>query len=121
MTEDEADKLIETMFGEVKEVHVKMVKGKPFVTDQAMLDEMEMQEACEAFVAAEQKFNKIAARKMDANFDVCPWWDALEERYPCEKRVWTMFIQGDRSRRTGLMYLQFRETLFARGKLRADA
>ena len=82
------------------------------------IGEIDMREACEAFVAAEQKFNKIAAHKMD--FDVCAWWDALEERYQCEKRVWTMFIQGDRSRRTGLMYLQFRETLFSGRRTRAD-
>jgi hypothetical protein len=118
MTDDE---LIASTFDEVKTTTVQMVNGRPRISDEAQIAEIDMQEACEAFVAAEQKFNKIAAHKMDANFDVCAWWDALEERYQCEKRVWTMFIQGDRSRRTGLMYLQFREALFAGKKLRGDA
>ena len=118
MTDDE---ITQSMFDEVQTVEVRMVNGKPFVSDEQTLAEIEMQEACEAFVQAEEKFNRIASKKMDRDFDVCAWWDALEERYQCEKRVWTMFIQGDRSRRTGLMYLQFREALFAGKKLRADA
>ena len=112
------------MFDDLVETKIsgdQKVKVKGYVTDEETLAQTEMQEACEAFVEAENKFNKIAARKMDANFDVCAWWDALEERYQCEKRVWTLFIQGDRSRRTGQMYLQFREALFAGKKLRADA
>ena len=73
------------------------------------------------FVAAEKAFNECAKKQGQPHFDVCLWWDLLEVRFQCEKRVWTLFINGDRSLRTGLMYLQFRESLFTGKKLRADA
>ena len=38
-----------------------------------------------------------------------------------EKRVWQLFIGGDRSPRSGRMYLQFRETLLTGKSSRADA
>lgn len=72
------------MFDGVVETKIsgdRKVTVKRYITDEETLAEMEMRKACEALVEAEQKFNKIAARKMDANFDVCAWWDALEERY----------------------------------------
>ena len=118
MTDDE---LIQSMFDEVQTVGVRMANGRPMISDEQTLMDQDFAQACEAFVAAEQAFNRIAAQQGHVNFDVCLWWDCLEARYQCEKRVWTMFIQGDRSRRTGLMYLQFRETLFAGKKLRGDA
>jgi hypothetical protein len=45
----------------------------------------------------------------------------LEERYQTEKRVWRLFTAGDRSLRSGMMYLQFREALISGKVLRADA
>jgi hypothetical protein len=81
-----------------------------------------MQEACEAFVAAEKAFCKANATvRADSSADVCRWWDLLEARYETEKRLWQLFIGGDRSPRTGRMYLQFRETLLSGRSTRADA
>jgi hypothetical protein len=65
--------------------------------------------------------NECAKKREQPNFDVGLWFDLLEERYQCEKKVWTIFAAGDRSRYTGLMYLEFRAALFAGGKLRANA
>ena len=75
----------------------------------------EFEDACRDFVAAEKAFNACSQD------DVCRWFDLLEERYLCEKRLWQMFIGGDRSLRTGHMYLAFREMLCTGKPLRVDA
>ena len=116
------DETIETMFDEVQTVSVRTVEGKRFVTDEAMLAEME--EASEALVKAERKFERIdrtAKAQRGVPDNLCEWFDALEERYQAEKRLWQLFTAGDRSPRTGRMYLQFREALLAGKSLRADA
>ncbi len=89
--------------------------GKSHVPD-------EFSEACDALVVAEKKFNKLDAMvRTDLSSDVCKWFDALEERYLAEKRVWQLFTAGERSRRMGMLYLKFRESLFTGLPLRADA
>jgi hypothetical protein len=82
----------------------------------------EFSEACDTLVMAERKFNKLdAAVRTDSSADVCKWFDLLEERYQAEKRVWELFTAGERSRRMGMLYLRFRESLFTGHPLRADA
>ena len=83
----------------------------------------EFQIACDAFYAAEKAFCKInLSVRLDVSADVCAWFDALEERYLTEKRVWQMFTAGDHlNPRTGRLYLQFREALLHGKSLRADA
>ena len=82
----------------------------------------EFSEACDSLVMAERKFNKLDATvRTDSSADVCKWFDALEERYRAEKRVWELFTAGERSRRMGMLYLKFRESLFTGLPLRADA
>jgi hypothetical protein len=89
--------------------------GKSHVPD-------EFSEACDALVMAERKFDKLDAKvRTDSSADVCKWFDALEERYLAEKRVWQLFTAGERSRRMGMLYLRFRESLFTGLPLRADA
>jgi hypothetical protein len=108
------------MFDEI--TTVQMVNGKPFVSDEQQIAELDFKEACEAFVAAEKAFCKANATvRVDSSADVCRWWDLLEARYETEKRLWQLFIGGDRSLRSGRMYLQFRETLLAGKSSRADA
>ena len=82
----------------------------------------EFSEACDALVMAERKFDKLDATvRTDSSADACKWFDALEERYLAEKRVWQLFTAGERSRRMGMLYLRFRESLFTGLPLRADA
>ena len=125
MTKD--DKLGEPMLDEVKTVSGlsgRTVVGKRFVADEAMLAEMKMQEAPEALVKAERNFERIdrtAKAQRGVPDNLCDWFDALEERYQAEKRLWQLFTAGDRSPRTGRMYLHFRETLLSGRSTRADA
>lgn len=98
------------------------VETKRYISNDETLRQMEFQEACEEFVAAEKAWKKLdASVRLDKAADVCAWWDALEARYQTEKRVWELFTGGDRSPRSGRMYLQFRETLLSGRSTRADA
>ena len=82
----------------------------------------EFSEACDSLVKAERRFNRLDATvRTDSSADVCKWFDLLEQRYLAEKRVWELFCAGERSRRMGMLYLKFRESLFTGLSLRADA
>jgi hypothetical protein len=82
----------------------------------------EFSEACDALIVAERKFDRLDATvRTDSSSDVCKWFDALEERYLAEKRVWELFTAGERSRRMGTLYLRFRESLFTGLPILADA
>jgi hypothetical protein len=103
------------MFDEITTWRMRAAKKKRCAGD-------EFSEACDALVKAERKFNRLDATvRTDSSSDVCKWFDALEERYQTEKRVWEMFTAGERSRRMGMLYLRFRESLFTGLPLRADA
>jgi hypothetical protein len=88
---------------------------------------MEFAEACEAFVAAETKWAKLDARASARwalpNADpsnLCAYFDALEEKYQADKRLWVLFVGKDRSVRSNRMYLDFRRALLTEGRTRAD-
>jgi hypothetical protein len=105
-----------------KAAKVRRENGKRWISDEQTLAEMEFSEACDALVMAERKFNKLDATvRTDSSADVYRWFDALEERYQTEKRVWELFTGGVRSRRMGMLYLKFRDSLFTGLPLRADA
>ena len=110
------DEVVNSMFEETRTVN-----GRPMISDEQTLADQEFDQACEAFIAAEQAFNKVALQKDKPNFDVCLWFDLLEVRYQAEKRLWTLFCAGDRSLVTGHLYLQFRDMLFNRVPLKANA
>jgi len=115
------------MFDDLVETKIsgdEKVKVKRYITDEETLAQMEMQEACEVFVVAEKKFEKID-RKAKAQEGIpdnlCEWFDSLEERYQTEKRMWQLFTAGDGSPRSGRMYLDFRKALLSGDRTRADA
>jgi len=109
------------MFDELVETKIS---GDGKVTLKRLVADEEMEKASEALVAAERKFEKIdriAKAQREVPDNLCEWFDALEERYQAEKRLWGLFTAGDRSPRTGRMYLQFREALLSGRSTRADA
>ena len=119
------------MFDEVIESRLEAdgkIEEKRFVADDVLLTEMEFQEACEEFVKAERKFARLDARDKrgwahpDSDpKDLCDWFDALDDRYKAENRLWMLFVGKDRSIRSNLMYLEFRRVLLAGARTRADA
>jgi hypothetical protein len=115
------------VFNGTIETHIEP-DGKPkfkrLVSDEETIRQMDFDDACEAFVCAEREWEKqdaIAKRPGARPTDVCKWFDAVEVRYRAEKRVWLLFTAGDRSLRSGMIYLQFREALLSNKMLRADA
>jgi hypothetical protein len=124
MTEDGVDKLIETMFDEVKTVTLKTVNGKPYISDEQTLAEMDFAAACEAMVEAEKRFQRLDRRahaQKGVPEDMLEWFDALESRYLTDKRLWQLFTAGDRSLRSNKMYNEFRLTLLLGESTRANA
>ncbi len=130
MTEDEADAKVVTLFEEIKATKVEMVNGKPRISDEQTLREMQFAEACEELVAAEGEFAEWDAKATqkwahpDADpAHLCHWFDSLERRYRADKRLWELFTGGDRSVRSNCLYNSFRRHLLRCDgtKLRANA
>jgi hypothetical protein len=130
MTEDEADAKVATLFEEIKATKVETVNGKPRISDEQTLREMQFAEACEELVAAEGEFaewDAKAAQKWahpDADpANLCHWFDSLERRYKADRNLWLLFTGGDRSMRSNCLYNSFRRHLLRRDgtKLRANA
>jgi len=117
-------------FDEVRAASVRRVNGKPFISDEQTLQEVQFQEACEELVEVEREFaewdTKATKRWAHPDADpahLCQWFDALERRYRADKRLWELFVGADRSVRSNCLYNSFRRLLL-RGdgtKLRANA
>lgn len=121
MTDDE---LIASMFDEVKATTAKRINGKPFVSDEQTLLEMDFAAACEAMVEAEKRFQRLekhAHAQKSVPEDMVEWFDALESRYLTDKKLWELFTAGDRSVRSNEMYNEYRLILLRGETTRADA
>ncbi len=115
------------MFDELVETKISgdgKVTAKRYITDEETLAEMEIQEASEALVVAERKWEKIDARaKAEKGIaeNLCEWFDALEARYQADKKLWLLFVGKDRSPKSNKMYCEYRKMLLSGGKLRGNA
>jgi hypothetical protein len=114
------------MFDEVIETTIKpdgAAEVKPLATGET-LAEADFAEACDEYVRAARKFEKldrIAKAQKGVPDNLCAWFDALEKQYQSDKRLWLLFVGADRSRRSNLMYCEYRKMLLSGGKLRTDA
>lgn len=114
------------MFDEVIETTIKpdgTAEVKPLATGET-LAKAEFAEACDEYVQAAREFEKldrIAKAQKGVPDNLCAWFDALEEQYQADKRLWLLFVGADRSRRSNLMYCEYRKMLLFGGKLRAHA
>jgi hypothetical protein len=107
-----------------------MVNGKPRISDQATLDQMEredaarcMEEACGMFLTAERRFQKLCAhpdKVTDPKLNVA-WWESLEQVYEREKVVWRLFVGPQPTMADNKLYAKFRKLLLEGSKLKADA
>ena len=115
------DETVDSMFHEIKTVTVRTVEGKRFVVDEETLAEAEFAEACDEYVRAARKFEKLDKAQKGIPDNLCAWFDALEEQYQADKRLWLLFVGVDRSRRSNLMCCEHRSALLSGKSLRADA
>ena len=114
------------LFDEIIQTTVKpdgTATSKRYISDEETR-EMEFAEACDEYVRAGKKFEKldrIAKEQHGIPDNLCEWFDSLEAQYLADKRLWLLFVGADRSRRSNLMYCEYRKMLLSWGKLRADA
>ena len=128
--EDELDAEIARLFDEVTTTKVEMVNGKPRISDQATLDQMEreddarrMEEACGLFLTREREFQRIAQHPRvvtDPQMNAL-WWDRLEAVYVAEKAVQKLFTGPQPTMADNRLYAKFRKLLLEGSKLKADA
>jgi hypothetical protein len=112
------DETVDSKFDEITAVKVEIVNGKPRVTDEQTIAELDFAAACDAMVETEKQWRKLES---DPKRDVCRWFDALEARYQADKRLWLLFTAGDRSVRSNRMYNEYRLILLMGSTTRADA
>jgi len=114
------------MFDEIIETTIKpdgTAEVKPLATGET-LAEAEFAEACDEYVRAAKRFEKIdriAKAQQGIPDNLCEWFDSMEAQYVADKRLWLLFVGADRSRRSNLMYCEYRKTLLAGKSSRADA
>jgi len=128
--EDALDAEIAELFDEVTTTKVEMVNGKPRVSDQATLDQMEregaarrMEEACGLFLTREREFQRIAQHPRvvtDPQMNAL-WWDRLEAVYVAEKAVQKLFTGPQPTMADNRLYAKFRKLLLEGSNLKADA
>jgi hypothetical protein len=128
-TEDELDAEVAQLFDEVTTTKVEMVNGKPRISDQATLDQMEreeaarrMEEACGLFLTREREFQRIAQHPRvvtDPQMNAL-WWDRLEAVYVAEKAVQKLFTGPQPTMADNRLYAKFRRLLLEGSKLKAN-
>ena len=127
MTEDEAEKLIETMFDEVKEVHVEMVNGKRRVTDEetiAQMDAQEMENAVAELTQAWRRFREYDRRHPDAALDPehgLHWWRLAEYLMLANNRTKDAFLGRHRDPASVRQHDKFRRKMLLGQRYRTDA
>ena len=126
MKEDEAEKLTETIFDEVKEVHVEMVNGKPRMTDEetiARMEAQEMENACAELVHSWRRFKEIDDRPgaaTDPKLEV-EWWRRLDALGLADGSLKAQFLGRDRSPASIRHYAKFRRKMVLGERYRTDA
>ena len=129
-TEDELDAEIAKLFDEVTITKVEMVNGKPQVTDEHTIAQMEreegarrMEEACGMFLTAERRFQKLNShpdKVTDPKVNMA-WWESLEQVYERERVVWRLFVGPQPTMGDNKLYAKFRELLLKGSNLKANA
>lgn len=127
MTEDEADAKVATLFDEITTTRVEIVNGKPRVTDEQTIRDMEAQAEMEAAIADLIRSFKDFAAIMERGVDPTDplrskgWWRALEYLALAENRLKEAFICGDRSPASVRQYAKFRSKMLRGERYRCDA
>lgn len=95
------------------------------ITDEQTIREMDFQEACDVFLAAEHWFQRINAHpgKVSDPHVNLRWWVALEEVFEKEKVVQRLFVGPHPTLEQNKLYAKFREVLVQgnKSKMKANA
>jgi hypothetical protein len=128
-TKNDLDKDGTELLDESTTSKVQLVNGKPRISDQATLDQMEreeaarrLEEACQIFLTREREFRRIAEHPRvvtDPQMN-CLWWDRLEAMYVAEKAVWKLFVGPQPTVAENRLYSTFRRLVLEGSKLKAS-
>ena len=121
--EDKMDTEIASMFDEVTEV--KTVNGKPMISDEETLRQMDAEEMANAIADLTRSFsdfNAIMSRGVDPVDPVksLGWWRATEYLMLANNRLTDIFCGRDRSPASVKAYARFRSKMLER-RYRPDA
>lgn len=125
MAEDEADAKVATLFDETTEV--KMVNGKPMVSDEQTIRDMEaskeMEDAIADILRSFKDFTDIMSHGVDPLDPVksVAWWRALQFLALADSRCKEAFILGDRRPASIRQYAKFRSKMLEGKRYRPDA
>lgn len=112
MTEDDADKIVQTMFDQMIETAIKDPKAE----SRTLLDEAlkgdEMLAACERMVVTHRKFDKLnddPRKYYDPHINLC-WWHALNAMAEAERKVWRLFVGPHPTLTDNMQYATWRNS-----------
>lgn len=122
--EDKMDAEIASMFDEVTEV--KTVNGKPMISDEETLRQMDADEMANAIADLTRSFrdfNSIMSRGVDPVDPVksLGWWRATEYLMLANNRLKDIFCGRDRSPASIRQYAKFRSKMLEGKRYRTDA
>jgi len=109
--EDRLDAEIAQMFGEVKEVHVEMVNGKPRVAYEETIAQMDAQE---------MEIDRRPGVATDPKLEV-EWWRRLDALGLADGSLKERFLGRDRSPASVRQYAKFRRKMVLGERYRTDA
>ena len=128
-TEDDEVKIAKLFDGDTTP-KVEMVNGKPRISDEATLAQMEreeaarrMEKACAMFLTAERRFQKLNShpdKVTDPEVNLA-WWEPLEVVWQREQVVWRLFVGSQPSPEQNKLYCQFRAMLVQNSRLKVNA
>ena len=123
--EDRLDAEIAKMFDEVTTTKVEIVNGKPRVSDEQTIREMEAKELADSLAEFVREWREFERLRVDLATDYgrpgILWWRSLQCLALAESRFKEAFIQGDRSPRSIQQYHKFRLKMINGKRYRTDA
>ena len=109
--EDELNAEIAELFDEVTTTKVETVNGKPRISDEQTIREMEAKELKEALTDFVRSWREFDAMRPEMATDYARpgilWWRALQFLALAESNFKEKFIQGDRSPRSIQQFHRF--------------
>jgi hypothetical protein len=82
----------------------------------------EFQRACDQFVFAQRRFNRIDLHvRTDNATDAGEWFGALKQKFATEEKLWELFCSGFESTQMAKLYLEFRGCLLRGESLKPNA
>src|ERR1700755_890062 len=123
--EDRLDAEIAKMFVEVTTTKVAIVSGKPRVSDEQTIREMEAKELADSLAEFVREWREFERLRVDLATDYgrpgILWWRSLQCLALAESRFKEAFIQGDCSPRSIQQYHKFRLKMIHGKRYRTDA